>query len=535
MIAPGQQINSEEMLVEHNSDGTHKAFALSGTQIVAGSIAADKIFVGSLSALSANLGTITSGMITGATIRTADAGARVLMDQLGIRQYNASNVQTAELKNDGSGWLGSQSVFQWNNAGVIQLNGSAVMPNTITGGKVNYFNVPVIDGLVITNNSPSAGYVAWNSFTLTHQGMSYTIAAGNTNKKFIYWKKATSTTVLQTSDTPPTRANDQFLVIFNDGGTGIASLFANIIYADYINAVNLAAISADLGTITAGMITGATIQTAASNPAVKLDPNGVRLDAATGKFTAASIEWYAGVTRKLSIGTDVDLGAPVSAYLSTPLAINLEATYVTIATQAGGAASLLVKGGLNVGTPVDAGTGAIKCSSDISAGGGLNVGTASGAGTGDIKLTPTTIGVYMNRIGSGNGNGVVWGYFCLNAAAGDNLVLGNSSSAYTTGGTLTWIGNSQAFLYYPGSLKVGTGVGATPTLVLDGSQRLGVGITPTEKLDVSGYINASSGYKCGGTAPVPDGTYHFESSGTTGKVENITFKGGMCIGIGVNP
>jgi len=183
---------------------------------------------------------------TGATIQSAGSGARTVLDSTGIKGYDAGPVQRYQLLNDGSGWLGDSSIFAWTTAGVVSLNGSAVMANTIVGGKTNWFNVPIIDGLVITNNSPLAGYVAWNSFTLTYQGTSYTIAAGNTGSIFIWWNKASSTTVLQ-SGAAPAQAVNQFIVIYNSGGTSVPSLFSNIVYAHYISVVNLAAIQANIG------------------------------------------------------------------------------------------------------------------------------------------------------------------------------------------------------------------------------------------------------------------------------------------------
>ena len=218
------------------------------------------IYAGSATPGSAPFRVTQAGVLfaQGATIQSAASGARVVLDGTGIKGYDATT-QRYQISNDGSGWLGSSSIFSWTDAGVVTLNGSAVMPNTIVGGKVNFFNVPIIDGLVITNNSPGAGQVAWSSFTLTHLGVSYTVSAGNTANKFIYWNKATSTTVLQTSATPPAQAVDQFIVIFNEGGTGVASLFSNIVYADYISVVNLAAINAAMGNLTVdGTLTMAT-------------------------------------------------------------------------------------------------------------------------------------------------------------------------------------------------------------------------------------------------------------------------------------
>lgn len=240
------------------------SFTIYVTPYVSGGMSrvAASISVDTLAAITANIGSAnisdvltigTNGGIFQGTgsFASPTTGLKIFNSGgVGILEMWAAGTRTVSIAADGSGYLGSSSVFSWTDAGVVSLNGSAVMPNTIVGGHVNYFNVPIIDGLVLTNNSPSAGYVAWNEFTLTHQGTSYTITAGNSNKKFIYWNKATSTTVLQSSDTPPTQAADQFIIAFNETGTGIASLFSNIVYADYISATTLAAIQANIGAAT---------------------------------------------------------------------------------------------------------------------------------------------------------------------------------------------------------------------------------------------------------------------------------------------
>ena len=93
----------------------------------------------------------------------------------------------------------------------------------------------------------------------------------------------------------------------------------------------------------------------------------------------------------------------------------------------------------------------------INAKGAVYNPTAAGGGTG------------VARIGSGNGNGFYWGHSVTNAAGTDSMIFAQASSAYTTGGTFGWVGNSNAFLYYPSTFVIGTGVGATPTLKLDPS------------------------------------------------------------------
>lgn len=78
------------------ADVNGNATTISGGKITASSIAADRLSVSQLSAISADLGSITAGTITGALIRTSSSGHRVIIDGStdNIEFYNASNDNT---------------------------------------------------------------------------------------------------------------------------------------------------------------------------------------------------------------------------------------------------------------------------------------------------------------------------------------------------------------------------------------------------------------------------------------------------------
>lgn len=253
-------------------------------------------------------GSVSGTFTVSGTLRSAASpNARYELTSVGLKTYDSGNTQRTQILNDGSGWLGSSSVFAWTAAGVVSLNGSAVVGNSLDADKVT-FSAPTISGLTLTNNSPGAGSVAWSSFKLTYQGTTYTISSGNTASKYIYWKKATSTTVLQTGASIPSNAVDMFMVAVNLSGTAYQSNFAPFIYGDYIAAgtitashvtvSSLSALSADLGTITAGTITAATVRTASSGARIEMNStsifgtNGTTTQwealASTGKFTAGA-------------------------------------------------------------------------------------------------------------------------------------------------------------------------------------------------------------------------------------------------------
>ena len=77
--------------------GNIQAGAITAAKIGTGEVTADKISVAALSAISADVGSVTAGnisgvTITGATVQTNAIGARVVLDAGGMTAYNASNV-----------------------------------------------------------------------------------------------------------------------------------------------------------------------------------------------------------------------------------------------------------------------------------------------------------------------------------------------------------------------------------------------------------------------------------------------------------
>jgi len=82
-------INSDNYIKWDDSLGTLTIRgSLSADDLTTGSITADKLDVSVLSAISADLGTITAGTVTGATLQTALSGARVVMDTNNFIAYD---------------------------------------------------------------------------------------------------------------------------------------------------------------------------------------------------------------------------------------------------------------------------------------------------------------------------------------------------------------------------------------------------------------------------------------------------------------
>ena len=67
------------------------------------------------------------------------------------------------------------------------------------------------------NNVPTFTYISATGITVTYNKSVYTVQSFYTNKKYIYWDSM-NPTVLQASNTMPTRSLSCYLVLINDGG-----------------------------------------------------------------------------------------------------------------------------------------------------------------------------------------------------------------------------------------------------------------------------------------------------------------------------
>jgi len=77
----------------------------------------------------------------------------------------------------------------------------------------------LLTGYTITDNSPTAGKIAWADLHIVYKGTDYTITDGNTDLKYSWWDySATPNTVLQSTGTKPTMTEDDILVFINESG-----------------------------------------------------------------------------------------------------------------------------------------------------------------------------------------------------------------------------------------------------------------------------------------------------------------------------
>lgn len=78
----------------------------------------------------------------------------------------------------------------------------------------------MLTGYTLTNNSPSAGYIAWADLRIVYQGTEYGPFAGNTNLQYTWFDFDHATQKIQSSATKPTLAKEDTLLFINDAGTG---------------------------------------------------------------------------------------------------------------------------------------------------------------------------------------------------------------------------------------------------------------------------------------------------------------------------
>lgn len=258
--------------------GTIGGWTIGASTISNGSISLDssvpKITVGSA-----------TGYLTGAGIFMGLAG--------GAYKFHIGNPSGNYLSWDGTNLAASG---QW-------ITGAGMNPSLQTW-KTN-----------ITFSSASATQVNWTSGTIRlNDGTTYSISSGSTGTMsaltYVYLDTAVSTTVLQTTTTYSTAiGSGKILIATAQNDTVAASVIpfggqqplisgaqinalsilagniaAGAITATKINVSTLSAIAADMGTVTAGTIIGATIKTAASNPSIQLDTTALTLSADLGIY-----------------------------------------------------------------------------------------------------------------------------------------------------------------------------------------------------------------------------------------------------------
>ena len=246
---------------------------------------------------------------------------------------------------NGNVWSGNATFagapFTVTNAGAVTASNMTITGGTISGSTISNLHagtMPSIQGWTSTLTFSATDYrtIAWTSGTITlTDGTVYNISAGNTGNMaaitYIYLAVATSTTVLQVSATAANSVGtDKILVAVGQniadtaksatfqvfgGGGGVGQLLTasniaanaitaneiatNTITANRMNVSQISAIAADLGSITAGTVTGAVIQTAATGYRLKLDGATNSLNFLNGASNIGHINFNAGFSMEI--------------------------------------------------------------------------------------------------------------------------------------------------------------------------------------------------------------------------------------------
>ncbi len=173
------------------------------------------------------------------------------------------------------------------NTSNVTINGSQLTPGTIPQATLDVSNWGW--GQTCTFTSASSTTVTWGSGIFTSAGGdSYSISPGTTGvmaaKTYIYLDLNVSDTAYQITTTPANAVGigKVLVAVAQNGSTNATynlseasqivgdNILANTINASKLTVGQLSAISADLGSITAGTITGATIRTSASGLRVEI-------------------------------------------------------------------------------------------------------------------------------------------------------------------------------------------------------------------------------------------------------------------------
>ncbi|MFJ7993581.1 hypothetical protein ACIQY5_15570 [Peribacillus frigoritolerans] len=125
----------------------------------------------------------------------------------------------------------------------------------------------------VTNNSPSAGYIAWKDCNISYKGTVYPIPDGNTNLTYVYWKFS-DPDGFYGSNAYPTLAADDLLVFLNKNGIHLKvpntsvldgslivpeSIYADALAANIITTEHLMAGAVTTNKLSAGAVTANTI------------------------------------------------------------------------------------------------------------------------------------------------------------------------------------------------------------------------------------------------------------------------------------
>ena len=121
----------------------------------------------------------------------------------------------------------------------------------------------------LSANSPSAGYISWAGFSIQYNGVPYSVAAGNSNQKFIYWRFNAGAPTMEAANLlpdgtpghPAALSPDDLLLFLNKDGIPINAQSASVLDGDLVVSGSILANAIGANQISAGHIVSGAIDT----------------------------------------------------------------------------------------------------------------------------------------------------------------------------------------------------------------------------------------------------------------------------------
>jgi len=169
------------------------AGTINADRIAVGSITANKLSVTQLSAITADLGSITAGTITGATIRTAITGSRIFMDTNNFIAYDTLSNEVFKILLSGvdvgditiGDFIGNKGMMWDNSLATFTIRGTLygqdIVANTITETQINSNAITEnkINNLAVTEGKIASSAVSQSKLKTATGSVSVLIGAGS--------------------------------------------------------------------------------------------------------------------------------------------------------------------------------------------------------------------------------------------------------------------------------------------------------------------------------------------------------------------
>jgi hypothetical protein len=100
----------------------------------------------------------------------------------------------------------------------LQARRNGLAKGTVFAEDLNIKDRVFLTGYTVTNNSPTAGSIAWADLHVVYNGVDHAITNGNTALQYVYFTASTTPTTLKSSATKPVLSDGDVLLFVNEGG-----------------------------------------------------------------------------------------------------------------------------------------------------------------------------------------------------------------------------------------------------------------------------------------------------------------------------